>query len=137
LEEGRGVGGQDGRGERGGFFGADGEGAGLGVGQGGGLEGRFGFVGEVGGEEGLGGAGFAAGEVAEDGEAGLLLRSEGRRRWWHGRGGRIGGEEVAGGSGVQREQAGSAELINGVLGRFVEDLKRWAFAAPRGGGEEG
>ncbi len=100
LEE-CGCGGEgDGFGEVGGFFGAVLDGGGLGVGQGGGLERFQGLVGEVGGEEGAGGLGFAAGEVAELREAGLLLGAQ-RRRWRRrrGRDRRIGGEEVAGDTG--------------------------------------
>ncbi len=94
---------------------------------------RFGFVGEVGGDEEGRDFLFLGGEGAEGGDAFELFGGEGGFCGF----GRGFSGEVAGGAGVEGNEAGGGECLEGGPGGFVENLEFRRVAAPVGFVEEG
>lgn len=93
---------------------------------------RLGLIGQVFGDEKVRDFLFLRGEGPELGDALELFAGEGRL-WGQRRG--VAGE-VAGGAGVEGDEAGGGELLEGGPGGLVEDLELRGMAAPVGFVEE-
>ncbi len=87
----------------------------------------LGFFGEVGIGEELGDFLFFCGEGFEVGNALELLGGEGGLWGWRGDAG-----EVAGGAGVESEEAGLGETLDGFPCGFVDDLELGGISPPVG-----